>query len=184
MIHPDWTLCKHLLLKMINFIIQPSKCHINFQTALSSQNKAHLTQDLTVFGIDIECLKIQSEYFQSAILKFNLFNKNTLFCKRAITAAASTLDHITQFIILWLVQSDHVTSILDSDWSRVIMWPLYWTLIGVCTLDHVSQFIFHSVWFPSSSNNGIYTNCFQNQNLRVRERNFLGRNYFSTSKFY
>ena len=71
-----------------------------FSNCSKLTKKAHLTQDLTVFGIDIECLKIQSEYFQSAILKFNLFNKNTLFCKRAITAAVSTLDHIAQFIIL------------------------------------------------------------------------------------
>ena len=31
---------------------------------------------------------------------------------------------------LWLVESDHVTWILASDWSRVIAWPGYWPLIG------------------------------------------------------
>ena len=53
--------------------------------ALSLQIKAHITQDLTIFSVDIKCLKIQSESFHSAILKIILFNKNTLVCKRAIS---------------------------------------------------------------------------------------------------
>ena len=32
-------------------------------------------------------------------------------------------------LVLWLVQSDHVTWILASDWSWVTTWPGYWPLI-------------------------------------------------------
>ena len=31
---------------------------------------------------------------------------------------------------LWLVETDHLTSILASDWSRQVTWPEYWPLIG------------------------------------------------------
>ena len=33
--------------------------------------------------------------------------------------------------VLSLVQSDHMTRILASHWSRVITWPGYWPLIGL-----------------------------------------------------
>ena len=33
-------------------------------------------------------------------------------------------------IVLWLVETDHVTWIPASDWSRQITWPEYWPLIG------------------------------------------------------
>ena len=31
---------------------------------------------------------------------------------------------------LWLVNTDHVTRVLASDWSKLITWPEYWPLIG------------------------------------------------------
>ena len=44
--------------------------------ALSLQIKAHITQDLTIFSVDIKCLKIQSESFHnSAILKIIFLTK-------------------------------------------------------------------------------------------------------------
>lgn len=77
MIHPDWNLYKHLLLKIKN----DKDCHKTpqkdkyFKIALSSHIRAHITQDLTIFSVDIKCLKIQSEYFKNAIPKISLFNK-------------------------------------------------------------------------------------------------------------
>ena len=40
-------------------------------------------------------------------------------------------------IVLWLVQTDHVSRILASDWSRQITWPEYWPLIGPDLITHL-----------------------------------------------
>ena len=48
---------------------------------------------------------------------------------------------------LWLVETDHVTWILASDWSWQITWPKHWPLIG---RDH-------DVWWPLASGNNNNT---------------------------